>query len=364
MNKVKINKLKKLAIDYAEITIENKDIRINDITEIFLDELKLIIKNEELINIQIIGQVTTGKSTLGMKLLKEINNILKKPTTLKNICADQLEFGQKIKDKTINNMCIMIDEWNALSESGLNATVEQKFLRQFSEVQAQRYIHRIGCSPTTIIDELAEIIIDIIGIDKRNKTTTALISYKIFDAIGERTQLIGHIKINVSDIFEETWWKRYRKKKFEKMNLLIEEGIKDIRELKYAEIILEVRKKLINLARLGLVNKEIIVNYVEKIRRENKEILSILTSDDIITKIKGLLEITKQKEKLINIIENKQKKLKNDKKTKRINENEIKQKIEEIKEIAIILNGITKTEEDLIANYIKLREINKKYENI
>ena len=123
------------------------DILKEDFTQKFYNELVNIYNFGELINIALIGKVTRGKSTVAIALCDWIlTNLIKKPMGIKNILDDQISYQRIIKDTSLTNDCHVIDEDNRLSRTGINATMETTQLQSFSEIQAQRFLHRIYCS--------------------------------------------------------------------------------------------------------------------------------------------------------------------------------------------------------------------------
>ena len=85
-----------------------------------------------------------------------------------HIFSEQTEFIRYI-NKNEQNTCIVVDEFNRLAETGLNATTETILFDQYSDQFAQDFIHRIACSPHIIADRNATIILDVIGTDKKHR---------------------------------------------------------------------------------------------------------------------------------------------------------------------------------------------------
>ncbi len=151
------------ALKRSEEALTMEQVRTRDVSELFVIELKKRILKGYLINIQIRGEQTSGKSLVGYTIKKFISiELLKEKCSVRQICPDQIDFLDKVRDITLRNTCLMIDEWNELSTTGYNATTTQALLTYFNEVQAQRYIHKIACSPEKIIDPTARIILEII----------------------------------------------------------------------------------------------------------------------------------------------------------------------------------------------------------
>lgn len=139
------------------------------------------IQANELINMTIRGVVREGKSTVAATIMAYINQQIKKikkneaPTIEKNnlnqcIVSDQLEFTRLISQK-MKHICIQIDEFNKMAETGVNATTEQALFAYYSDVFAANYVHRILCTPSAIVDANCSIYLEVIGRDLETKTT-------------------------------------------------------------------------------------------------------------------------------------------------------------------------------------------------
>lgn len=288
---IRVGRLRYRAMKYYESTIPEDEIRKEDITKELFLEIKDRIKNKNLINMQINGNVTTGKSTLGIYFVQHILTLLDKSLSIQNITGDQVEFLRVIKNPKITNTALLIDEWNELGETGLNSTTDKSLFQYYSDVQAQRYIHKVSCAPKEFVDPNSDIILDIVSADKVRKVTHFLISFRFSKAEGEVIQLIGRGTINVSEILTNEVYNKYRDKKFRKMELVYSHGIRDVREIEQADIIVRVWKEMKNLANLMVVDRGVISNYVDKVRREKSELLSLLSVEDIIRKIHGLMQL-------------------------------------------------------------------------
>ena len=145
--------------------------RNRDMTHILVRELGHKVQKGESINININGLVRSGKSTVAQQLCWNIKRLIKKyhgldrPMGNKNILRDQNEYSRTVKRRpeSFKHECDVIDEWAEMELAGYNSTVEQKYLKQFSDVQAGRYYHRISCSPTNQTDENADIMLHLIS---------------------------------------------------------------------------------------------------------------------------------------------------------------------------------------------------------
>lgn len=329
-----ISNIKKLAMSMRDSQMSDEDIRNIDVTDDLIDEINRKIKEKNLITIQIIGEVTTGKSTLAIQLMLIIAKLMKVPVDINNICGDQSEYIRKMADSKLKNTVLVIDEWNELGNTGLNATTENSLLTYYAEVQAQRYIHRISCSPSKISDIGADIILDVQSVDKDTQITNFLVSYKLVSSSVIYPQLIGYARLNVSQAIKCPFYKKYRAKKFQKIDFVIKSGVRDVREIQQAILIKEVWIELRPLTRYMKVKREVVSATVDKVRRMHNEIVSILTSEELTKKAFALLDLERE----INIIKAKKKQL----------GSKMEKNIEEMKD------------EDYKTDYIR-KELNKKY---
>lgn len=355
---VPINTLKYLAIQNNRSLAPDEDLEKQDVTEILWKEINDTLVAGELNNIQILGGVIEGKSTVMAAIVHFGNKKLDTQMSLQFICADQLEFSRKVMNPKLMNCFVGIDEWNKLSETGYNASVESAFLEYFSDVQAQRFIHRISCSPRGLVDPNATIILECLGKNKESKVTRVIVKYRLLQAEGEQIQVVGHADIFVGEVMKTKWYKQYRERKFKKMELVTQEGVRDIREMEYSELVLRVFRKLRNLAKMGLVNRDLINGYVETERRKDKRFLSILTTDDIISKVMGILRLVKEQTRIQNEME---KAVRMSNKAGNGAGEYFRDKIETLKKI---LEEVKDNEKELLANYEKLVQINEKYKAI
>ena len=123
--KFKVNKLQFLADQLSEEIVEPEELKQTDRTKEFFDELEIMIKNGELIKININAKVRLGKSTVAMAIGKEIFELLKKYNHRKkteqfclreNVVRDQQEYSKRLRDANVNFTVLVVDENNELEE--------------------------------------------------------------------------------------------------------------------------------------------------------------------------------------------------------------------------------------------------------
>lgn len=286
---VRLGELRYLATLYSEAVVPESDIRKEDVTDYLRLEIERRISRRHLVNIQILGQVTDGKSTLMLKLVSYILSCMGKRLSLDNIAGDQVEGLRKIADPSFSETCVGIDEWNQLATTGLNSTTESAQYQYYSDVQAQRYVHKVACSPSTVVDPNADIILQVVSLDKELKRTHFLVSYRLVKPEQQLFQLVGLASVSVADILSDPVYLKYREKKFAKMDLVTREGVRDVRELEQSRTILAVYERLEPMSEFSPVTRDICSVYCDVVRHESSELHSILTTDDIVRKVHGLL---------------------------------------------------------------------------
>ncbi len=283
------------ADEYRKHITEEIEIEKIDMTPMFWRELYKIIDSGELINMNINAPPTFGKTVtafaIGIEVMKEKFGT---DFSLKDVDRDQQEFSVVMRNPNTKNTVRVIDEWNELETTGENSTVEQALYNYFSDVMAQRFIHKISCSPTATADKNAQIFLEVFSTDKINKINYCKLYYRLFSGGIDYKQLIGTVSIDVSKVLKKKWYLEYRKRKFEKMNLILQEGIFRPRVLEYADMILTVIERLTPLTKVSsLINANIVRNYVKMECRRRKIPLSIIGEELSTREVQGVLDLCK-----------------------------------------------------------------------
>jgi hypothetical protein len=298
---VTVDSLKALYLELKDKLIPEQDIK-EDITTLFWRGIRQKLEKGERIQIGCTGQTTKGKSTIGMKIKWTIHRIIKemyeqkiiKKTTYQGqkdeydlIAANQIEFLRIARRNDIYQVCAQIDEFSKMGESGANATTEQNLMEWYNNVCAQRYIHMVLCTPENDYDKYSILILKIIDVDKQKNITKCRLYYN--DPSDQRPYLIGYVTINVEDIIQQPWYKTYRQKKDYAMNLLLQESVKDLRELEFALVSLITYQKCKRLAEVGVKDTDIIGTKADETIREVKAVYSFVSKADVISKVKALI---------------------------------------------------------------------------
>lgn len=288
--------LKALYYENKDLLRSEADTLQDDITELFEIYIEDKISSGELLNIAITGEVAGSKSTSGCKIKKKANDVIRKKhkkviDEFKTIFSDQTEFVRFINTEE-QDVCVLIDEFSRVAEIGLNATTEMALFDYYTEVFAQKHVHRISCSPSVILDKTATVILDYLGKDTNNFYSKFKLSYRN-PSDGYNQKTLGFIHIYVGDIIEEDWYKKYRKKKFDRMELLDKHGVKDIRELEFSDVIIDTVEDLKAFVVDGNKTEmnDMINSAVIRFAREKKKIYSYLTLGEINSRCRNILNI-------------------------------------------------------------------------
>lgn len=273
-----------------------------DVTELVYETIKFRTDHQQLMNMTIRGQVTGGKSTVGIHLMYNHNRYLvqsgRQPVALpiqEFILSDNSEY-LRFADKDYTNVALLIDEYNTMTETGLSATTEMKLYDYNSDVFAQKMRHRYTCTPTLIVDKNSDLILETIGQNKEEETTICKVIYR--DTIYGNLCLLGTARIKISDVIHTEWYKAYRKKKFYRMDLLEKRGITSIKEFEWAQISRDVFAKLSTYARHKKIPAERISGFIEVAREAKNRYYSILTLPTLITRVKAMLDFVTDQYKL------------------------------------------------------------------
>lgn len=291
---VSVDILKWLYYENKDLLIKDSEMLQNDITEEFYHYIEDKIVSREVINIAFIGEVAGSKSSSAIAVMNDANTIIekvkeKKIDRFKHIFSDQTEFLRFINTEE-EDVAIVIDEFNRMSETGLNASTESVLFDYYSEVFAQKHVHRFSCSPSFVLDKNAIVIMEYIGKDEEKMISKFKLMYRNV-AEGFHPRCLGSVYIDVSKVINTVFYKRYREKKFRRMELLDKHGVRDIRELEFADIVLKVTDDLKDITKDGTKSNmsDMIVATISRICREDKRIYSMITTSEIASRVRNIL---------------------------------------------------------------------------
>lgn len=325
----RISNLEADALDLLEAP-EDMNRTKEDYTIPFYSEIEYTIKtNTSCLNIQILGETVKGKSTVMLALLDYCHKIKKQKLTPDKICTDQIEFIEKTREKDTktnqfkyNDTILGVDEWNSLSETGYNSHTQTKYLEAFSDMQAQRFLHRLACSPRKLQEANSKIILWVLGKNPERKTTRCWLYYRIDLPDRQQTTLLGSVDIDVSNVLDTKLYKTYRKRKLQKFYLISGLGFIDLRIFLNTEIIVKVQEIVATAAKY----KQIKIGTIKTLMRIAKPeyILGILAQDEIAQEIKANLTSIKDEQEWLEALK--------DKKLTKEEKEEIEQAYQNIKE--------------------------------
>ena len=169
ITKFKRNSLYYFANKYRKHITDEDELEQIDMTELYLKETAYMVRNGEIVKIAITAKPREGKSTVAIteaqRLYQEMQDAghipKNEPFGMKNIARDQMEFHEKMKQDEFSYTTCAIDEINKSEQSGENTTIIEKGMEDVSNLQADRYVHTVTCSPREILDPNADIILSV-----------------------------------------------------------------------------------------------------------------------------------------------------------------------------------------------------------
>jgi len=300
---VPINKLHLMALKLSDELTTDDELRNIDITDIYYDEKEHMLSSGELINAQFHGLPGSGKSTAMLAEVHHTNQLLGQETRIDHILPNQIVYIQVMRRiKHPMHVCIGVDEFDELGETGYNATTDKAGLNSYSDLGRAYYIHRYVCSPKDTLDKNAYLIFNVVGADKIHKFTRCLLSYKLFKGGMEREQLLGYVDIDVSAVLGTSFYKEYEFRKMQRLRLFSDYGIVHERHIFFAEVLLDAYAELRELAQYGKIEKGMAELQIDMSARKYKQINSILGTSKFTSDLLTLLQYVQFEEKQRQII--------------------------------------------------------------
>lgn len=228
---IRTDELKYLFIKARTTLLTEADALKNDLTDIYYDWKRDKIDSREIIIIGIRGEVRTGKSTVEIAEVYDINEYISEiglnPEAKKKvwrwIFGDQVEFLRFINGDE-RNICLGIDEFSTLARTGVNSTTEEALMNHYSDIFAGQYLHRVCAGTDGLTDKNTTVILDVIGKDEEKRITRCKLIYR--DIITKQQITLGYVDIKTGHIVKN--W--------------IDGGIRDIVEKREAQTMEEIRK--------------------------------------------------------------------------------------------------------------------------
>ena len=277
-----------------------------DHTEMFFKVMYDMIVNKEPWVNAIVGDPASGKSTIMWLIVKKGNDIMravkflfkrengtidekrmKNFSDLGQVVADQNEFLGLIKEE-LWSCFIGVDEYNRLADTGLNSSIDTILNATYSDIFAQQNVNRVSCSPSTISDINTWLVLEIYGKNKKEGITTCKLIYR--DIVSNTKQIIGRVDFDVKETLKEEGYKKYRERKFKRMELLQRRGIRKFSEMIISEIVLKVYEDLEKIVfEDRKVDPDVVLSSVKQMMKELKFFGSMLTETEVSSEVRNLL---------------------------------------------------------------------------
>lgn len=230
----------------AEEYVDNPDLSFNtikdyEITSEFWEAIKRYYKQRTNIVFNFNGHTTDGKSITCATIIAKINKeYFNREMKAKYILGNQQEYSYWVnKNPNETELMLQIDEFSNLAGTGENSSIETQFLEEISNIHAQTYIGRGYCSPKAIGDPNCLFHLEVAHKDIDGQFNVCYVYYNLTRGGTSYPQIIGHIIVDVSETLKSQWYKEYREKKFQKIDLLRIHKIYHERDLIYAGAIRE-----------------------------------------------------------------------------------------------------------------------------
>jgi hypothetical protein len=279
--KIKMPALKSIALELAEKAIDESELRHNDITPLYRQYFKSILqKKRKLLNMQLLGEPGSGKSTVMLAEVHRANKILQKRTKIDYILANQLVYAKAMANVIKEmNICIGIDEYEDMAETGGNSSIAARQLDHYSNLHRAHYVHKIACSPQETIDKNCQIKLEVIEADYEAKITRCWVYIVVYANNHYYDQLVGFANISVANVLDTKFYKEYEKRKMDRLRLHSKHGIRDEREIFTAKLILKAWERTEGRARRMKITRDMARLKIQIAARQLKEINSILVED-------------------------------------------------------------------------------------
>lgn len=273
-----------------------------DITETVNNFIAQAVRDRFYFSVLFTGAQSGGKSisnlTLAYKTAKYLMQLnafkgLKKKDFSMNdyITYDEVEFNELIM-KNVEDCIGVIDELNEMNTGGDNTTVVRQIYISNAEVNAQKFVYRFCATPrvNSFYEHTSLLVFRSIGMDRANKLNYWIVYYN--DPADTEKYPIGLYISDISEILEEKWYQKYKKKKFARMNLLNKHGVRDVRELRNAKVILQVFNALKDSTKFGTkIKTETISGQIDLVLHREKLIYTSLAKANTLEPIKALISL-------------------------------------------------------------------------
>lgn len=180
---------------------EETNIKLNrDVTNEFLDWIKKKIKAKEQVKVAIKGETRSGKSLIGLKIMKITTDFYDDKVfyTPKIVCANQKELRQKLQEAEFGDS-FLIDE-NVFSNIGAGSMSELQQLKDINNIIAKKNNHLVYITPRQFLDVGATMGLAYFGKD----TEQWLSRFLLYSLRNAMPVLLGYVVIDVGSLFRDT----------------------------------------------------------------------------------------------------------------------------------------------------------------
>lgn len=121
----------------------------------------------------------------------------------------------------------------------------------------------------------------------------------------EREKWTKEEKGKIEKAVKEDFYVWYQNKKYRRMDLLKKHGVRDIRELEFAEMILKVIEELSEYAQITRPETGVIIAVTDEVIRKERRLYSTYAKTDIAQKSAGILNMYNSIQKIVKKIHSK-----------------------------------------------------------
>ena len=197
----KVDKWTELELQDLAQYDEDTRIKLNrDLTSDFNKWIEDKVKAKEQIKINVKGETRSGKSLIGLKIIKKTISMYmeKKFDTEMVVCANQKELRIKLQTAEFGDS-FLIDE-NAFANVGSGSLVELQQLKDINNIVAKKNIHMVYITPQVFLNNGATMGLSYFGKDTKNWLSRFL----LYSLKGNTPTLLGYVIIDVGSLFRET----------------------------------------------------------------------------------------------------------------------------------------------------------------
>lgn len=180
---------------------ESIRVKLNrNLTSLFNEWLIEKLEAKELVKINIKGEVRSGKSLIGLKILNTLTKFYpeKNFDTNLQVMANQKEYRKAVQNAIFGDS-YLVDE-NAFSSVGVGSMSELQQLKDLMNITAKKNLHTIFITPRVFLDTGATLGLAYYGKDVKNWLSRFLL-YSLKNGV---PSLMGYVIFDVGVLFQDT----------------------------------------------------------------------------------------------------------------------------------------------------------------